>query len=617
MDNKLLRAGGRAAILLSAVRVATAMVRRISAKGSVVVGSVRSRAVAFRRGFSPLLLALLGLLLMNLPAAAAVSGQRLSGPFAVHEIVTAETNIFNTSVGDTADVQWEFTPQCTTGACDTVIVRHLVAGFSVSYTLHLQADGTYTGSGSFQNYCYVSGVGTPNGTDEGETMTLVPDPGGTDVHTFSGSFSEQGTVNATGIAAGCVGNSSESISFTGKTAGTVTGVTVEDVTPTTALYHVTLDISVSNVTCPEDVQVYVGGASRLAHVCDAGQTAPAVVRVDLPVFDNNSVNPYSLSPDGPNTVLAYIVSNSHTAFNGSVMMPAPPVWIGVGDSFTSGHHQDASDFSLHCQIPLSALVFAGLGTSCNTHPNDPSYSWVSQVAGLVNQNLDVPTEWHMGWQDVGVSGMQAENLAKGSKQNPSEVTLMQQFLTQYPGSWNVVSLTGGADDGPYTFVDALTKWYALGLGALWSKTPPWVSAYPVCPDSNSAYAAFTKPNVQAAILNGLQNVVKTAQLTSHGTRIVDVNYPDILPAGNSCAVDHTVAGRGGHPPTIWHGANDGVDVLATIHLRLSGPGITHVDLRPAFNFDDIQHTLYLGYPHPNVNGQALIATLASNAAMGR
>ena len=130
--------------------------------------------------------------------------------------------------------------------------------------------------------------------------------------------------------------------------------------------------------------------------------------------------------------------------------------------------------------------------------------------------------------------MQAENLAKGSTQNPSEVTLMQQFLAQYPGSWNVVSLTGGADDGPYTFVDALTKWYELGqLRRQWSKIPPWVSAYPVCPDSDSAYAAFNKPNVQADILSGLQNVVNTAQSTSHGTRIVGSPYltgvPQVVP----------------------------------------------------------------------------------------
>jgi hypothetical protein len=117
-------------------------------------------------------------------------------------------------------------------------------------------------------------------------------------------------------------------------------------------------------------------------------------------------------------------------------------------------------------------------------------------------------------------------------------------------------------------------------------------------------------------------VLVSAALASPATRLVDVYYPYLLPGNSSCARNN----RSGYA----HGATAAVNMLASAHdavpaavqaLAPQAAAVVQVDLRdPASLFGSrpdprtlLQRTAYYGYPHPNAEGQAAIASMALTA----
>ena len=184
---------------------------------------------------------------------------------------------------------------------------------------------------------------------------------------------------------------------------------------------------------------------------------------------------------------------------------------------------------------------------------------------------------------------------------------MTSLLAEVSSSWNVVSVTGGANDGKYTFANALKEHYEKAMGdrgfmgtKLGAMSPePWKARWPNCPNIEGIYqnAERELPGIRAA----LQGVLDRAHETSPGVRTVDVSYPYVLPIDHSCAQNHGSS----------RGATATIDLLDDMHRSIGHVGDQHVDRsRELLEFDDLQKTLYLGYPHASLTGQDKIADAA-------
>jgi hypothetical protein len=371
-------------------------------------------------------------------------------------------------------------------------------------------------------------------------------------------------------------------------APAITSIT-ERIGATTPMYNIDLTVALRNVTCPASLSLTTGSLNPVAAtICAGGEAAPAEVHVLQPVFDNSG----QLPPDTEVGVAASV--NGAAVFRTTIATPPAPIWVGLGDSYASGHHQTVD--STYCIItPVS---------SCHVYPNDPAFSWVSDggdsAAAKLNARLGVPNKWRMRSVMLGISGAKTTDFGKDG-----QLAAMRDAIETHAGSWNVVSFTGGADDA--NFSAALRSYYGHHpQGKPWAVSA-WSRAN--CPDSDSVYARAiaAAPGIRSA----LKKVMSTASASSASTRFVDVGYPYVVPKGNVCGTNHRT-GSG-----TWYGSNTVVDFLDTLHRRLSAPGLVHVDLRSQFNrsakLSDLQLTRYYGYPHPDASGQNLIAGLAAAA----
>jgi hypothetical protein len=207
------------------------------------------------------------------------------------------------------------------------------------------------------------------------------------------------------------------------------------------------------------------------------------------------------------------------------------------------------------------------------------------------------------------------SVAQFSKNDPptpdcpgcGEIAEMHDALVPVAGSWNVVSLNGGADDAKFS--RALYDYYLLYSVPSpypWDGRPWAVTQWSQCPDTNSVYLRATSPTTADAVVTGLRKAVNSARTISPGIRVVDMNYPYVVARDNVCASDHG----------DWQGANSTVDALSDLHdTAMRGvPGVYRLDLRDLFGAENplpmMQLTRYYGYPHVNGTGQTRIAERA-------
>jgi hypothetical protein len=146
----------------------------------------------------------------------------------------------------------------------------------------------------------------------------------------------------------------------GVAVGTVTGVT-SDVNERTPLYHLELVFTVANVQCPAVVDYEIGGDTRSAPVdqcvVDAGGFFPAATATTMrPMFGEGigTINPggtdcdSGAAGDGPGCQVDVFVRHEDApvlttdlrpllagASPVEVPIPPRPVWVGVGDGYTS------------------------------------------------------------------------------------------------------------------------------------------------------------------------------------------------------------------------------------------------------------------------------------------
>jgi hypothetical protein len=362
----------------------------------------------------------------------------------------------------------------------------------------------------------------------------------------------------------------------------------ESIKATTPAYKIDLTVGLQNVSCPATLSLTAGSlASRSVPVCASGQTAPSSVHVSQPVFDTSG----ELPPDSTFAVKASV--NGGTTFGTTLATPQAPIWIGVGDSYSSGHHQTA-DNTL-CWLE---------NTLCGVYRNAPSFSWISDgtnsAAALLNARLKPPSDWAMTSDMLAQSGAKAADYG-----TDGQIAAMQSDIETHSGSWNVVSFTGGGNDANLRGI--LSNYYhAHPSGKPWAVTS-WSKSN--CPDADTFYGNAIA--AASSIKSALKNIMTTAAASSASTRFVDVEYPNIMSTSNVCAINHSTS------TGTWFGSNAAVNYLDNLQKNISAPGLVHIDLRPKFdnssNVSDLQLIRYFGFPHPNATGQQLIAKLAAAA----
>jgi hypothetical protein len=303
-----------------------------------------------------------------------------------------------------------------------------------------------------------------------------------------------------------------------------------------------------------------------------------------------------------------------------VHTPKKPVWVAVGDSFTSGHHQDADEPL--CPDPDDVFIW-GVTNACtisgapHVHPNDETTSWVYPAVVSYDSSLHLPSAWSWGYFSSDVvkiaqsgaptSSFGASGATPGTSAWASAGTQMGDMraaLYPRPDSWNIVSVTGGADDT--NWVTKLKEWY--NDSSHWSSLDkPWMmdTSTSNCPDSNAVYSDLQSgsPTLHSKIQTNLQGVVDYAASLSPGLRVLNVGYPYVLDSTDYsdsksyCNSDHG----------SWKGFKSVVDDLNGAHTSVTGSNVKYVDLTASSAFGTspvhngyIETFRYYGYPHPTI-----------------
>jgi hypothetical protein len=435
-----------------------------------------------------------------------------------------------------------------------------------------------------------------------------------------------GAIN--GLARDQYGNIYASTSYYSKiykftnASGVTVGTPSASVTASTAMYKMKVSFSLSGVSCPAAASVTLpGGVLTRKTLCNTGDTAPTSASVDVPVK--------SLDPETGYTVKVTVDDGNGTSptSSGTLTTPKVPVWIGVGDSFTSGHHQSSDEIcNLNGTLDTDSFQYAaanyvayhswagtcldktGAGATSLT-PNDITFSWVTRAVNSFVTSQNIPTQWK---PVIDVLAL-ATNYTNPAQQDNStcngcgEEAAMVSALGARAGSWNVVTLEGGANDSD--FAASLADFYTGTSG----QGQPWaVTSRANCPDTDTLDARVmdTRSDVQTA----LASVLTAAQTADANVRRVLLAYPYTLNAdsGSSvCGGDMT-----GATPEI--GAFHVTDDLDNTITGATVSGVQIVDLRTATGFatnplSDTQQTRYFGYPHPNSAGQDAIASAVVSA----
>ena len=383
------------------------------------------------------------------------------------------------------------------------------------------------------------------------------------------------------------------------------------VTPRTPLYKVEVDVRLSStdISCPAKLTLKLGPIPPQTKddICGGAQTAPADVPFLLPVFDPDHPN-QDLTPGKSTTAQASITDRDNQDQQKSVMVAVPPAPIGngIGDSYSSGHHQDKS----HADVFCANLSVTMSTPRCDFLPNQEAFSWVtnggSGAVALLNSQLKVPADWKMTSALLAKSGATTLDME-------GQVPAMNRQLLLHRGSWNVVSINaGGGND--IDFAGALAEFYKGELGR--PNFFPWNvpnSEPGSCVDTDSLYSKAR--SMHDDIRLHLQFIVTQAMQIDRNVRIVDVGYPFVMKTDNICAINR----KGAFGATIY-GATAVVNELNTIHMEVTGNRIVHIDLRKVVGnnpLSDLQLIEYYGYPHPNAKGQNAIASAAVNAVIAR
>ena len=337
---------------------------------------------------------------------------------------------------------------------------------------------------------------------------------------------------------------------------------------------------------------------KTVKVCGSGESAKSEILTTVAVFDSDTG---SYAYPGRKNSLDASITGGHT-YNTDIELPPAPRWVAVGDSYSSGHHQDLDQpIYPHCfSIPNGAD-----SVYCSLKWNDYDWAWPRRATLQINKELGVPGAWQMAQVSVARSGAKADDFTNqrqpsGSCPGCSQMRGALGSLQLAPGSWNILSISGGANDAE--FADVLKTYYKSHPSG-----KPWAAKKASeCP--NTKLVQKRASATQSDVAESLRTVASAAQAQEPGLRIVNINYPEVVTSSSPCY---------GEPFGRNSGAHSVVDTLnRTQHLGLEGlSGVHWVDLRELLGKENplprLQLNRYWGYPHVNSSGQDRIALNAA------
>jgi len=375
-----------------------------------------------------------------------------------------------------------------------------------------------------------------------------------------------------------------------ETCGKAVDVEVRQ-TPQTPLWQLdtVVTLNPAQIACPATVTVASGLLSRSASACGRGASAPAALGVRLPVFGPLGA---ALQPGARNPFTVSVTDAHGTDILAKdLSVPPAPAWYGLGDSYSS--------------------AFRALGDQ-----NNKAFSWISRVVDVLNSDFDVPPEWRMTPVIVAASGATTDAMAAG------QLTTAAQELGQRLGSWNIASVTGGANDADFdspAFVQYETDVFTGQLPALnditnRSQCPdkPADPGSPGTPSSLLTVLSDAAHQQQSAIADNLTTVLTNLRDTDSDVRIVDVTYPYVVAESSACFA--------GSP-----GIEEIINTLNAAHAQAdqSVSGVVAVNLPGVFGPSPVDAGLInvagrgllttSAYPHPTGAGQQSIAQSAVSA----
>jgi hypothetical protein len=392
-------------------------------------------------------------------------------------------------------------------------------------------------------------------------------------------------------------------------AGTVAGVT-STVNETTPLYHLTLTFDLTGVQCPAVLDYTIKGREYTGvSICSGNTFLPSTTAThQFPVFFLSS----TLDPETSYPVTAF-VRLAGTPFDRGVELgdqsqlpqpittPKPPVWIGVGDGYTSQRNQEnndcfAMDYGPETRggMAICDLFDADGNPGTDGAPdsatmrNDAGVSWVQSAAQDFNATFafyfpdpagtcetpdpvrgcvirqNIPSFWGINSlvvdpntnepdADRAVVARDTATAESLASDDDAQIVEMKRLLSEHAGSWNWVGLSAGLVDsgiqdaiwGAYPGDGTADGYDPTGAVNLWD-----VSTVGECPDLSGVEAQVGS---RAGLIQaGIENVIQEARASSPGVRTVVTRYPYLT--------EVTSTGyRAGRPnPCAGDGDNDGV-----------------------------------------------------------
>ena len=421
----------------------------------------------------------------------------------------------------------------------------------------------------------------------------------------------------------------------------VTQLTPVPVSPVDAahpMWQMSVTATLSDVRCPATVLLAAhGNTVGPLQLCAAGTRAGTKVAKSLPLMFK--VYDLRLLPDAMEQVRTTVTSQGQVASPADVSLTTPkaPVWVAVGDSYSSGHHQLMDEaglppiFGCEASDPL-------VDGECDTYQNDHDYAWLSRAVIEINKQLPSGADrWRLTPVNLAKSGAPVAEYGNfrydgtltdeprtAAWRSSGQAAGLGVALRDHAGSWNVVSITGGANDA--RFADVLKEYYKRSFEVLGGVEPWAVFDRSACPRLEPLFANLQER--KSRIMDALTSLADIARTASTGVRILDVRYPyveDRRPAsGQGCF---------GNPnPVRPSGSGGAVALLNDLHRKAFAgtAGVKTLDLvanfgeapittAPATGCDPagpdpssyIQLRRFYGYPHPNGIGQGRIAQAAA------
>jgi outer membrane protein assembly factor BamB len=373
-------------------------------------------------------------------------------------------------------------------------------------------------------------------------------------------------------------------------------------TPKTPLWDLDLVVKPpGGLSCPISVTVTSTGITATASSKDPGSTCESI-KVRMPVFEGTN----EMIPDGDNDFSVQVSDASGTlfAFTDALKVPPPPIWIALGDSTSSGWNQKANNWFSY-------------------RANDAGVAWPDTAYKAINTKYKVPSVWAMAYLPLAVGGETSTYVVE------TEAPKMVRSLSLRTNSWNVVSVTGGANDLDLSGV--LKEFYCAHVvrgcptGPAVGNKPsmlPW--AVPAgdtaaCPNTTSMEAKL-KGAVGARIKANIQKVLTDARKADNDVRLVDQWYQQVVPVTNTCGPNRTTESG-----AKVYGATQVIEDLNAEHQKADRAVGNVAVLNPAKIFEaDPLAALQLfwayGFPHVNLAHQRMLgddaARLVENLAGG-